>query len=261
MKTCNDVEKLLPYLLKGELDGEELAEARLHVSFCPSCKAAYERELELSDLIKSVRAKEEPAPKRLETKIVKRIAALEKEERPSPIFGAAWRVAASAAASVAIVHFAMFISNDKGSSRDETEALFSEASLRHAKSRPLEIKTEDPQSVLSWFDGKVDFGLPQIPVQNAAIKIEGGRLTHVKNHQAAQIVFRSPMGSRMSLLVYENQGKFKPAEAKSVNMKGKNYYISRAHGFNVVTWKDEDLLYTLVGQEQPDSLINFVGIR
>jgi anti-sigma factor RsiW len=112
---CEICNKMLQAYLDGELEGEKFAEAELHISRCPSCKAELDRLVKLRDLLRELREVDVPPGEReafIET-LRRRIEA-ERALSPAPRKEINWRPALiGAIAVVALLILVLGISPER----------------------------------------------------------------------------------------------------------------------------------------------------
>jgi anti-sigma factor RsiW len=223
--TCHALQtQLTPYL-----DGELVDEARLsvesHLVACQACSRQLEVERHNLSLLRSLaRQGAPPAPERLRREVFSRI---DRDGRRATMVRAGWLGAA--AAGVALVAVA-----GTHEYRSHQLRLYEEdAALRHARKLPLEIEQQGPAAIEAWFSGKLDHRVALPHFLNA--RAAGARILQVRDKPAALI--RYDQGSHpMSLFVFPDSEAAVGAEPA----------VGSSHGFNVVSWRDGEVVYQLV---------------
>ena len=259
---CKEVDRLLPYYITDELDEEVAIEMDLHTRYCPHCQALYLQEQEVRKVLQSLRHEVVATPGHLRAGIMEGLDEIDRQNKPSLWMLPSFRLAASMATSVVVAIFAIFMwaSNQQYQSNDSSQGLMADAISRHARLLPLEVKSPDLQKIRSWFDGKVDFALPEIPLKPMAAQVVGARLSNVRDHQAAQVSLASNDGHRFTLLVYEYP-KSISTNAVPRRIGDKTFYLAHQRGYNMVMWKKRDIMYTLIGQDSPERMMDMVSMK
>jgi anti-sigma factor RsiW len=114
---------------------------------------------------------------------------------------------------------------------------------------PLEVFTDSPEKISSWFAGKLGFNLrlPDYPQRAAEPKpyhVEGARLVGFKEDYAAYVVYRLK-GHPISLLV-TSESVAKPSGGEEIPWEGLRFHFQSVEGWKVLTWSDNGLTYALV---------------
>ena len=227
---CRDLETLLTPYLDGELIAEARVEFEAHLATCPTCPRHVEVERHnLSAIRDAARTGSPTAPPEFKAKLFENIARDSNRQR---------RVSATRFAAVAAgVTFAIVIGHHEY--RGHQRRLYEQdAAMRHARQFPLEIQ-QSPDAISRWFGGKLDHpvNLPRFPHATAT----GARLLQVRDKPAAYIRYESPPAESsphpMGLFVYGDDHDLDVgAEAE----------VGSSHGYNVVSWREGDVVYQLV---------------
>lgn len=221
---CRDLEtQLTPYL-----DGELIAEARVaieaHVTGCAPCARHVEVERHNLSVIRAAGKEASPvAPAALRARISESLSRDADRRR---------RLGAGRAAAVAAtVTFAVVLGHQQY--RGHQRRLYEQdAALRHARQLPLEIE-QSPEAIERWFGGKLDHKVtvPRFPNSQAA----GARLLQVRDKPAAYIRYDAPR--QMGLFVFGDDHDLELGDEPAVGS---------SHGYNVVSWREGDVVYQLV---------------
>jgi anti-sigma factor RsiW len=150
---------------------------------------------------------------------------------------------AAAAASLAVCSIAAH----HGWRNFQRKLYVEDAVSRHARAYPLEIEKPSPEQLEAWFDGKLDHRVAVPRFQN--VVFQGGRLLNVRDRQAAYIRFDGEGNRRLGLFVYSD----KPGDVDVTEPE-----VDRSNGFNTVTWRDGDVVYTLVTDLNDDDIRQMV---
>jgi anti-sigma factor (TIGR02949 family) len=230
---CLELDRLLYPYLDGELLPDEKLELEQHFATCSDCSKAVETERNALAIVRAAaRAGSPPAPQSLRLKLLAGIHGEQKRQRQRRLLR--W---SAAAASVAICTLA---ANHQW--RAFQRRLFIEdVTSRYARQFPLEIEQRTPRELEAWFGGKLKHRVtvPRFPNATAF----GARLLNVRENQAAFIRYDTQRPGEaetrpLGLFVYQapedDVGPLPEAEFGSGN------------GFNVVSWRDGDVVYRLV---------------
>jgi anti-sigma factor RsiW len=245
----------------GELVGEDRAALDGHPETCAPCRELLAEERATVELLAAARQRPR-APEALRA----RIEALTTSPREHPRRRARRWLAAAAAVGVVAFLAGRFL-GERGTRVEPraSSALVSlavDSHLRYARGQlPLEVSTERPDRVSSFFAGRVPFALtlPDYPVgpgQRKSYRLEGGRLVSFRNDYAAYVAYRME-GQPISLLV-TSASTAKPEGGSLVSQGTLTFHIESVSGLKVITWTDNGLTYALasdVAVEGADSCL------
>ncbi len=230
---CRELDSLLHAYLDDELVDGERVTVEAHLSGCASCAQQAEIQRHNLSLIRT-RAKEGTpvAPVVLKARLHGQIQALESRHRYRR--AAQW----SAAAASVVVLAAL---GDQQWHAWQRRLFIEEAARRHARQLPLEMQGQ-PEVLEAWFGGKLDHRVtvPRFPNATTA----GARLLNVRDREAAYIRYDAPRGSsgephHLGLFVFDDAG--------DLNLGAlPDSAVGNSHGYNVVSWRDGDVVYELV---------------
>lgn len=233
--TCSELDRLLPAFADGEFAPGDCVETELHVAECPSCRAKVEQMCAFRDFIRSCTATGVTAPEHLRQR-VRRSLARQRSVDNLRRFAAYSAVAASLAA----IATAGYVAKEERPAPRPLE-LVMDAVEKHARALPVEV-TPASGDVDSWFRGKVGFNV-RAPVfeQPGAPRLQGARLAHVADREAAYFVYgeeNSPR--RMTLLLFPGQDLEEIPDAEN------RVFMANERGYNVALWRREGIVYSLV---------------
>jgi anti-sigma factor (TIGR02949 family) len=229
---CRDLELELNAYLDHELIGEARADIESHLALCPGCfRTANIERHNLNAVRQAARAAAVTAPAELKEKI---FASLQQDERRrrAALARRVGSVAAAVLISATLAH-QLYLGHRR--------RLFEvDAVMRHARHFPLEIE-QSPEDIERWFGGKVDYpvAVPRFP--NA--RMEGARLLQVRDKAAAYIRYQAPRP--IGLFVY--------GDDHEVDV-GQEPAVGTSQGYNVVSWREGDVVYQLVSDLDPPHL-------
>jgi anti-sigma factor RsiW len=222
---CREFETALGPYLDGELIAEARVDVESHLATCAPC--AKRAEVERHNLTR-IRALAQggspPAPQALRSRVLAAVRADDSRRRR-----VRWLRASAIAAGLTL---AVVVGNHQY--RAFQRRLFEEdAALRHARHFPLEIRDPKTTRLEQWFGGMLDHPVtvPHFPNATAA----GARLLQVRDKPAAYIRFDAPRP--MGLFVY--------GDDHEVDV-GAEPAVGTSNGYNVVSWRNGDLVYQLV---------------
>ena len=259
MRTCEEIRGRLTLYLDDELQGEERGVVEAHLADCESCAALFAREL---NFLKAVResASAHVAPPELRAKIQKILtdgasgAGVAEVSRPRRASRLSWLVAAAAVLLLLLMPLLVWRiskqSNLPAVKASSFALMAAETHLRHMRGQlPLEMETESPQQISSWFLNKVNFSvkLPNYQESSGQDKLytlEGARLVNYQSDYAAYVAYR--MKERPISLVITSDSVAHPSGGEAIQARGLTFHYNAIDGLKVLTWSDRGLTYALV---------------
>jgi mycothiol system anti-sigma-R factor len=267
MTGCDDYGANVQLFLDKELSGRELEEFRAHLEECEACRAELEAGEELSHLLHRSRplyaapealrrqvmqttelfpSSTPYAPPRLRKRVLKVLA------RPVQTAGRGVRhwpmlVAAILLVTAGVLPIPGILRQASANSYIESAVAAHRSSLNG--SLPLEIKSESPSAVTTWFAGKVPFNfrLPEAADEvghEQAYRLIGGRLVNYKGQNAALVSYQMQQ-QKISLLVASSMSAV-AAGGQEVHSGKIVFHYSKQTGFTVITWSNHGLTYALI---------------
>lgn len=253
---CAELARSAEALLDGEFDEREAAEAAAHLSSCEACRRKVEAlERDRSAVREKLRAALGPAsehgraPDSLRVRVRE---ALERERRPW------WRRALApvplAAGAACAAGALLVLSMQPGG-----DPLADEVALRHMRNLPLEVTAASagPEAIPSWFRGKVDFSPRPPELRRAGATLVGGRLSHIRDRTAAYMRYELPRG-QAGLFIFEDPERRLGLSGREVSLGGASIRVINAHGYNVVVWRENEVVYSLVSDLDERDLVRLV---
>jgi len=251
---CEDIRGRLTLYLDDELQGEERGMVEAHLSDCESCAAIFARELNFLDAVRES-APLHVAPPELRDKVQKILRAGSVEEtRPRRAARVSWLVAAAAALLLLLLPFLVWRivkqNNVPAVKASDFALMAAETHLRHMRGQlPLEMESESPQQISSWFLNKVNFSvkLPNYQESSGQDKLytlEGARLVGYQKDYAAYVAYR--MKDRPISLVITSDSVARPSGGEEIQARGLTFHYNAIDGLKVLTWSDRGLTYGLV---------------
>jgi len=124
----------------------------------------------------------------------------------------------------------------------------------HARALPLDYTASDVGSAQRWLEGKLDFGvhLPRLG------QVQGVRLSNVRSRQAAVVTYTLPRGDgrRVSLLIVDDPEQ--QLSGASRRVEGREVWLSQARGFNVASWRNDEIVYSLISDLSEQDVLALV---
>ncbi len=256
---CSELERSVDAYLDGEFDARERAEADAHLAACPRCRALAERQGRIRDAIRArLREAMGPsspggrAPEALRARIED---ALARRRRPL------WRRAlaplpiATLAACAAGVAFVLLTHAHAGHGLGLAE----EAVAKHHRSLPLEVVAANVGEgmIPAWFADKLDFHPSPPRFRADGVRVLGARLSHLREWPAAYIRYELPRGQAGLFIVDDPDGRF-DASGREVRVGPRVVRLVAAKGYNVATWRDDEIVYSLVSDLDEAALYELV---
>ena len=249
MRKCDDIRGRLTLYLDNELQGDERATVEAHLSECETCAAIFARERNFLDAIRKSGPLHVASPE-LRDKVRRSFNEGHRapEKRPAR-FG--WVVATAAGLLVLLLPVLVWrIVRQSEPAVSSFALMAADTHLRHVHGQlPLEIESDDPQQIGSWFTNKVKFSV-QLPNyqessgQEKLYTLEGARLVWYENDYAAYVAYQ--MKGRSITLVVTSGSVAKPSGGKQIASKGLQFHYNEIDGLKVITWADRGLTYALV---------------
>jgi anti-sigma factor (TIGR02949 family) len=246
---CSELERSIDSYLDGEFDDRERAEAEAHLAACPRCRALAESQGRLRTAVRAkLREAMTPpsfhAPAALRARVED---SLSRERRPlwrrilAPIPIAT--LAACAAGALVVLW-----------SHGPNDALVEEAIRYHHRALPLEA---DAAALPGWFHGKLDFRAAPPEFHADGVRVEGGRLSNLREWPAAYIRYTLPRGQAGLFIVDDPQGRF-DAPGREVKVGPRVLRVVNARGYNVAVWRQDEIVYSLVSELGESDLFQLV---
>lgn len=248
---CAELARSAEALLDGEFDERERAEAAAHLATCDPCRRSMEALARTREAVRrKLREALGPAtpwgsaPATLRAGVS---AALERQRLPwirrvlSPLPLAA--AAACAAGALLVIY-------TRGGA-----PLADEVAAKHGRSLPLEVTAASvgPESVASWFRGKVDFNTRLPEFRQAGVRLIGGRISNIGDQPAAYMRYELPHG-QMGLFIVEDRERRFGSEGRELRVGPARVRLVNARGYNVAVWRHDEIVYSLVSDLDEPSL-------
>ncbi len=244
--SCDEARRAVTWLLDDEIEPTQMLELEEHLNGCEECRAALEHEATLRDTLRRAAAVV-VAPPRLRRRVRE---LLDREERRRLPWVQYWPAAAAAAIFIALIV--------KGSTTPPLPEL-DEAALRHARDLPLDVVAADVAQVQRYFVGKLPFAVQLPHINEAPVQLLGGRVTHVRDREAAYVRYQMPRG-RMAVFVYEDPG-VRLSEVEPLYRLGRQrMVVQQVRGYTVARWRTGGLVYSVVTDLPAQELPRVLGV-
>ncbi len=262
---CERVRAGLYAFLDGELDVKETIEVEEHIATCPMCDALvrYEERFR-KQVLKMI--KREPVPESLKKRIEVGLDAYTVSPfRWARLFtsGGARLIAATVAATLAILVLTNFIPDNPVTAKVEARQLVDDAIQAHLdylnkKLEPEFTCTPDAttaqrwQQINGWFEGRLPFAVDMPAVDFEPL---GGRLHFLGGGPAAYFVCtcQSSPEKHLSLFVFDAQ-KVKMPKNETVVSSNRKCAFSSTRGLISVMWENNGIAFLAVGNISRESM-------
>ena len=193
MMACNTPFDLLNAYVDGELAPPEELELRRHLDVCEACRSQVETLVALKEAV-ATSAETRPLPHTLR----ERLGTLARGRTDQFLGRRVWLAGLAAGLLLAVGVTGWFMLHTRAHTDVVTEALV--ADHLHFLQDPdaLEIASNDPQQIATWFRDKVAFPV-RVPALHGA-DLLGARLCSLWGHKIA-LAFYESNGKRLSLFV------------------------------------------------------------
>jgi anti-sigma factor RsiW len=247
---CRQLEETFLYAyVDGEFAGDESAEVKAHLDGCAACASAARNHQSYKDMLQRAA---EAAPHSLHDSVRAQLLAEERQGRWARAFRDPRAVGIAAAAVGAAAWFLAGGLQHPLLGRSHT--LVEDGVALHSRALPLDFTASDLGSAQRWLSGKVDFGvhLPQLG------QVQGVRLSSVHSRQAAVVTYTIPQGNgrRVSLLIVDDPEQQMQGAARRI--ADREVWLSQARGFNIASWRNEEIVYSLISDLDEQDVLALV---
>jgi anti-sigma factor RsiW len=237
---CQQLEEtFLHAYVDGEFGAEETAEVQAHLSDCAICTHA----VRIHESYKAAmsRASSQFAPHSLQGALKLKLA----EEAPDSRWTTAFRDPRGIALTAACVGAAAwFLAGGMTHPflQHGNSLIDAQVSL-HAHALPLDFTGSDVGSAQQWLSSKLDFGV-RLPHFAEGTQLQGVRLSNVHARQAAIVTYAMGGARRVSLVIADDPEPQLGERARQI--ANREVFITRSRGFNVVSWRSDEVVYSLI---------------
>jgi anti-sigma factor RsiW len=247
---CRKVEEtFLHAYVDGEFAADENAEVRAHLETCPACTDVVRKhESYKAAMLRANTA----APHAFHDAVREGLVEQAHQGRWGRAFRDPRAVGLAAAAVGAAVWFLAGglqhpLFSRAGSLAEDGVAL-------HARALPLDYTATDVNAAQRWLSGKVDFGV-HLP---AIGQLQGVRLSSFHSRPAAVVTYTVPRseGRRISLLIVDDPEQQLPGAARRI--ADREVWLSQARGFNIASWRNDEIVYSLISDLDEQDVLALV---
>lgn len=191
LQKCVDVEPLLDASVDGELIGEDLTAVDAHVSDCAACRKKRDARVHLKAALASAGAAV-ALPAEVEARIRTGVAGARRKER---------RTTAAIVGVAAVVGVCAFLALSREAPQQKREpAVVAAALQRHQIDLPVDVASPDHERVAAFLKERIGHRVEVPPFSKSGWGLEGGRVIEVADRPAAQLVYRSGVGAKISVI-------------------------------------------------------------
>ena len=249
---CRQLEEtFLHAFVDGEFSPEEDAEVKVHLAGCAACTHAVR--LHRSYKAAMLRANA-VAPHPLYEGVRERLHEEPTQGRWARAFQKPSTIAIAAACAGAAL---WFLAGGLHHPVFHSHSLIEDGVALHARALPLDFAASDPRSAQQWLESRLDFGV-RLPRFAQGARLQGVRLSSVHQRQAAVVTYYLPQaeGRRVSLLIVDDPGPQLPGAARRI--ANREVWLSQARGFNVASWRNDEIVYSLISDLDEQDVLALV---
>ncbi|HUJ28159.1 MAG TPA: zf-HC2 domain-containing protein [Myxococcales bacterium] len=250
---CRQLEEtFLHAWVDGEFSAEESAEVQLHLDQCPACAGAAARHRSYKAAVQRAGLK---APHAFDHLLRERLAEEAVEGRWGRAFKSPRGIAVAAAAVGAAAWFLAGGLSHPLFTRGHS--LIDDGVALHARALPLDFVGADATSAQQWLSNRLDFSA-RVPQFARGPRLEGVRLSSLHSHPAAVVTYTIPAndGRRVSLLIVDDPEQQLPGAARQV--ANREVWLSQARGFNIASWRNDEVVYSLISDLDEQDVLALV---
>jgi len=254
---CREAQRFVQVFVDGELDPHQVLEIESHLETCPTCRNVAEFETwfkgEVRACVSSV-----ATPSELNARVRSALGRAERQDRVRAVAATGAVFAGLAACIVAAVLLPDWLVRRANVDEAPLATPFIDDVARgHSRNYPAEVSGPDAVSVGRWFENKVDFAVTPPSFPENRVELVGGRLSHVGNRQAAQILYERD-GRRISVIVFETHG-IEPSDARRLRAGPRTVYVGGSRGYNVAMWQQGDIAYAVSSDLEEPEMVRLVS--
>ena len=254
---CRELESFLPAYVDGEFDAYERAAVESHIEECAVCRRAVRIQSAMKEAVK--RAAPAVAPIELRRSV--RLALRDEEPRGSRWDGVLRNPRSvgllAAAVGAAVWFLAGGMSHPLFPTRHHS-GLVDDGIALHRRGLPLDYTASDVGSVQQWLQGRLDFAA-RVPRFRQGPALQGVRLSQLHSRSAAALSYSVPQaeGRRVTLLIADDPDDGDPPGSVR-RLPGRQVWLSRTRGYNVVSWRTDEIVYSLISDLDESDVLQLV---
>jgi anti-sigma factor (TIGR02949 family) len=244
---CAEIDKFIPAFVDGEFAEEDRAEFERHLAECQRCREVARFEARFKASLRAALSRPS-LPEGLRARISAQLAA-------APLPPSRWRRVGYGAAFVAAAASVLVGVLLNGTAAPQPVV---EASLhRHQRDLPLDVVGPDQQRVATWFRDKAGFPVRPPSLQLAGADLLGGRVTNVRERQAALLQYNL-RGQKISVLVFE-PGDLSLQSPRARRVGNRTVYLDRQGMTNVAMFRDGAFGYAVTSDLPEREMLQLVS--
>ncbi len=240
---CHETREILEEYRRRELEPDRARAVEAHLAGCAACRAMLAREEAVARLVQAV--PRSPAPPAL----VRQIRALGARRRGLVTWLERPWVAAAIAAIVVAAVLAPFIRRPAQSPGDAVDALIQSGVNEHRRIlldlEALPREVSDPDALFQRIRSVTAVELPRVFAGNGELHLMAVRPTILGSRKTAAATMRYKTSPDTTYFVLPGPDLPMPTEGR-VQIEQYRPYMREVNGFNVVYWKQKDMVYLMV---------------
>jgi anti-sigma factor RsiW len=250
---CRELSSFLPAYVDGEFDGFETVEIEAHLASCVECRRAVALQRGLKAVVKH--SAPAVAPIELRQLVHERLKEADGAVgRWDAVLLRPGRVALLAAAVGAAVWF--LAGGTEHSLWPRSHTAIDDAIATHSLMLPLDFSGTDAAALQHWLESKLRFAphVPRLPRGS----LQGARLSQLHSRNVAMVAYEVPQapGRRVSLVILDDPDDALPGTARQI--ADRRVWLSRSRGYNVVSWRSDEIVYSLISDLDEHDILQLV---
>ena len=251
---CRDAARFVQLRLDDEIEPLDCALLDRHLETCSHCQRTVGVEAEVQHSIRAklqVAVESNPAPPALAHRIAQEIACERRDQR-APV-GRAFAACLGLFAVGALTYNA---SSTESHAVDETVT-------RHSRHLPPEVRAADAdrEHVDSFLRANLAYPVaaPRFERTDVPTRLVGARLSNIQDRDVAYMMY-DHRGARLSVFAYPDDGG-DGLDARGFHRRragARDVYVGQRRGYNVVSWKDRGMNWSMVSDVDPGELVHLV---
>jgi anti-sigma factor RsiW len=128
----------------------------------------------------------------------------------------------------------------------------------HRRGLPLDYTASDVGSVQQWLQPRLDFAA-RVPRFRQGPALQGVRLSQLHSRSAAALSYAAPQAGsgRVTLLIVDDPDEGNPPGSVR-RLAGREVWLSQSRGYNVVSWRTNEIVYSLISDLDESDVLQLV---
>jgi anti-sigma factor RsiW len=250
---CREVDALAERSLDGEADAVDEDRLLQHGARCPRCLALLQSKRWFKGLIQSRFGATEEGPRAPDA--LKQRIEWALHSRPKPR-GRRWAIYGTLSVLVAAIGFGWRYGS-------VGTALPSGPVARHTRNLPPEVRADQgPDAVNAFLKRNLSYPV-EVPhfAEAKGVRLVGARLDSIDDQDAAYVMYEQ-RGARISFFAYPRRRDWHAETPQSFERRqvgSKRVLVGRYHGYNVVAWHSDALVFSLVSDLDGQQLVRLAN--